>query len=67
MRIKCPKALISKHLCDDKASVLNLKKTDIEACNGPLLKAGCEANSAEAEKRAFFSPGEKKGFGRDSG
>ena len=38
----------------------NIKKTDIEACNGPVMRARCEANSAEAEKRAKFLPGEKK-------
>ena len=40
----------------------DIKKTDIEACNGRVLRARCEANSAEAEKRVKFCPGEKKGF-----
>tara|TARA_B100000809_G_scaffold187566_1_gene185885 strand:- start:240 stop:395 length:156 start_codon:yes stop_codon:yes gene_type:complete len=30
--------------------VPNITKTDIEACNKPVMQARCEADSAEAEK-----------------
>ncbi|MEE3052633.1 MAG: hypothetical protein VYB34_02750, partial [Planctomycetota bacterium] len=49
-----------KHLSDDKASVRKVNKTDFEACNRPVLQAGCETNSAGVEKRAIFALVERR-------